>query len=177
MEPVAEPQNEPVIVVVRRRPYWWWWFVSVVAVVVTFFAARAIPPWYPIGTWWGAFFTSAGFGGSLAVVGAGTAAFIAYHNSQKDREQKRVADEMARWWDRFAWACEQAVSTKPGESEMGLVVLESLIDSALTSNDDIEMTVGVLNVIDGMKQPVGGSTNDADAATDGATPATQRGWH
>lgn len=168
----VEPEDEDEVVVVYvRRPYWWWWVASVAAVVLTFVVARAIPPWHPIGTWWGTFFTSAGFGGSLAVVGAGTAAVIALHNSRKDREQKQTADEMARWWDRFAWACEQAISKEKGESEMGVGVLRNLIKSPLTRNADLEMVVDILNVVDVDRPLVGVSDDNADAATNDA-PAT-----
>ncbi|AZZ49952.1 hypothetical protein [Rathayibacter rathayi] len=115
--------------------------------VIAFAVARFIPPLYADGTWWGTFFTSAGFGGSLAVLGAGIASYIAYHNSSRDREQKHEADDLARWWDRFAWACEKAVSTKRGESEMGLSVLATLIDAPWARDEDNEMAINVVNVI------------------------------
>ena len=148
-----------------RRPYWWWWLISVAAIVGTFFLARAIPPWHPIGTWWGDFLTSAGFGGSLAVLGAGTAAYIAYHNSRQDREQKRDADDLARWWDRFAWACEKAVSTEAGDSEMGLTVLDTLLDAEWTRDEDLDMTLAVITTI---RRHVRGSS--------ATVPTRQNGW-
>lgn len=129
----------------RLSARWWWLFTA--AIVLAFVVARAIPPFYPDGTWWGTFFTSAGFGGSLAVVGAGVASFIAFHNSRSDREQKRDSDELARWWDRFAWACEKAVSELPGESVMGLTVLTTLIDAPWARDEDSEMAISVSNVI------------------------------
>lgn len=159
--------------------------------VATFFVARAIPPWYPIGTWWGDFLTSAGFGGTLAVIGAGTASFIAYHNSQADRvqksesdrlarDQKRASDEQTRWWERFAWACEQALSTDPRESLLGRAVLSNLIQSPLSTDDDIYMTVDIIQIVDPEYQLVADSADDDsatddDSAADGDASSMQRG--
>lgn len=132
---------------VGRRLHGARWWVPLLAALAAFITARLIPPLYADGTWWGTFFTSAGFGGSLAVVGAGIASYIAFHNSQSDREQKHEADDLARWWDRFAWACEKAVSTTPGESEMGLSVLKTLIDAPWARDEDNEMAIDVFNAI------------------------------
>jgi hypothetical protein len=115
--------------------------------------ARLLPPSAPDASWWGTFFTSAGFGGSLAVVGAGIASSIAFHNSQSDREQRHEADDLARWWGRFAWACEKAVSTKRGESEMGLSVLTTLIDAPWARDEDNGMAIDVFNVINEAMAP------------------------
>lgn len=76
---------------------------------------RCIPPLYPDGQWWGTFLTSAGFGGSLAVVAALTAARLAWLTAQADRRERRLAVDRSQWWERFSGACEKAVSTKPGE--------------------------------------------------------------
>ena len=124
-----------------------WWAITGLAVAVSFCIARAIPPWHPDGTWWGAFFTSAGFGGSLAVIGAGVASCVALHNSSRDRVQKRAADDLARWWDRFAWACEKTVSDDGHAPAMGLAVLRNLIGADWTSMGDDEMTVGIVNMM------------------------------
>ncbi len=171
-EPAAPEQlDEPT----QSKHRHWWWLITAAAVVVTFIVARAIPPWHPDGTWWGKFFTSAGFGGTLAVVGASIAAYIAYHNSQEDRVQSRElsrqdrdhsrelarqeraqsleAIERARWWDRLSWACEKAVSKKPGESEMALTVIRSLLDAQWVKDEDWQTTLGVMNVIIGMPEP------------------------
>lgn len=115
--------------------------------------ARFIPLLHGDGTWWRTFFTSAGFGGSLAVVGAGIASSIAFHNSSSDRAQKHEADDLARWWDRFAWACEKAVSTKRGESEMGLSVLATLVDAPWARDEDNEMAIAVFNVLNEAMAP------------------------
>lgn len=121
--------------------------MTLIAVVGTFIVARAIPPFYPDGTWWGTFFTSAGFGGSLAVIGAGIASYIAYHNSREDRKQSRDAMDLARWWDRFAWACEKAVSKNPAESVMALSVATALLDAPWAREEDNLMAIGVFNEI------------------------------
>ncbi len=81
------------------------------------------------------------------MVGASIAAVIAFHNSRSDRRQKQDADALAQWWGRFTWACEKAVSTKRGESEMGLSVLTALIDAPWARDEDNEMAIGVANVI------------------------------
>jgi hypothetical protein len=124
-----------------------WWLAAVAFLALGSVVGRLIPPPYPDGHWWGTFVTSAGFGGSLAVIGAGAAAWIAFHNSRRDRDQKQVAEDRTQWWVRFAWACEKAVSTKPGESEMGLSVLQALIDAPWARDEDNEMAIGVANVI------------------------------
>ena len=81
------------------------------------------------------------------MIGAGAASSVALHNSSRDREQKRGADDLARWWDRFAWACEKTVSEDENESGMGIIVLTSLIGARWTRMEDADMTVGVLNMI------------------------------
>jgi hypothetical protein len=128
------------------------------AVIASFCSARVIPPWHPDGTWWGAFLTSAGFGGSLAVLGAVAAACVALHNSTHDREQKREADELARWWDRFAWACDRAVSDEESVARTGIAVLTGLLDAEWTRMGDDDMTVQIVNLI------------TSAAASDGPTP-------
>lgn len=117
-----------------------WWLVSALAVAVSFGFARSVPPWHPD-------FTSAGFGGSLAVIGAGAASCVALHNSSRDREQKRAADDLARWWDRFAWACEKTVSDDDHAPAMGLAALRNPIGAGWTSMGDDEMTVGIVNMM------------------------------
>jgi len=124
-----------------------WWVFALVFIALGLVVGRLIPPPYPDGQWWSAFVVSAGFGGSLAVIGGGLAAWIAFHNSRRDRDQKQFADDRAQWWVRFAWACEKAVSTRPGESEMGLSVLQALIDAPWAMDEDNEMAIGVANVI------------------------------
>jgi len=117
------------------------------ALVLGMILGRAVPPPYPDGQWWGTFLTSAGFGGSVAFIGATIAAVIALHNSRSDRRQKQEAEELTQWWGRFTWACEKAVSKEPGESEMGLSVLSALIDAPWARDEDNEMAIGVANVI------------------------------
>lgn len=145
----AEPPSAPPR---RRRLPALWWLFAALGLIVGVIGGLLIPPPYPDEQWWGTFLTSAGFGGSLAVVGAGIAAAIAFHNSRSDRQQKQDADALVQWWGRFTWACEKAVSTKRGESEMGLSVLKALIDAPWARDEDNEMAIGVANVInDAMK--------------------------
>jgi hypothetical protein len=131
----------------RRRLPTWWWLFGLIGLGVGVVLGRAIPPPYADGAWWATFATSAGFGGSLAVLGALVAASIAYLNSRNDRRQKKEADDLEQWWGRFSWACERAVSTTPGESELGLEVLNSLIDAPWTRDEDNEMVLEVANAI------------------------------
>lgn len=137
----------PAPVAPRRRLPALWWLLATIGAVAGVIVGLIIPPPYPDGQWWGTFLTSAGFGGSLAVIGASIAAAIAFYNSRSDRRQKQDADALAQWWGRFTWACEKAVSTKRGESEMGLSVLTALIDAAWARDEDNEMAIGVANVI------------------------------
>ncbi len=147
----ADPES-PVPLTVWKRLRALWWLFAAAGLIVGVIVGRIIPPPYPDGHWWGTFLTSAGFGGSLAVVGASIAASIAFYNSRSDRSQKRDADDLTQWWGRFTWACEKAVSTKRGESEMGLSVLNALVDAPWARDEDNEMAIGVANVInDAMK--------------------------
>lgn len=170
-QPADVPDVGPSQAPPRCPKAWWWIFTG--SLVATFVVARAIPPFYPDGTWWGTFFTSAGFGGSLAVIGAGVASYIAFHNSRSDREQKRQADDLARWWDRFAWACEKAVSTAPGESEMGLSVLETLIDAPWARDEDNEMLISVINAI---TQAISAPAPPVVASTQAVMTPKNRWW-
>jgi hypothetical protein len=133
--------------------FWPRWLVSLAIAAFGVLVGRVVPPPYPDGQWWGTFVTSAGFGGSLAVLGAGGAAWIAFHNSRRDRDQKQFADDRSQWWVRFTWACEKAVSTEPGEAEMGLSVLQALISAPWARNEDNEMAIGIANVILGVNAP------------------------
>ncbi|MCR2799486.1 hypothetical protein QNO21_10145 [Microbacterium sp. zg-Y818] len=127
----------------------WWPLViaALVGMVGGFTVGRAMPPFYPDGQWWSTFLTSAGFAGSLAVVAAIIAAMITWYNSHRDRRANREADDRTTWWGRFTWGCEKAVSTKHGESEMGLSVLKALLDAPWAREEDNVMVVDVANVI------------------------------
>lgn len=103
---------------------------------------------------------------SLAVIGAGAAAGVALHNSTRDREQKRGADELARWWDRFAWACDRAVSEDESVSRTGMAVLTGLIDAEWTRMGDDDMTVTIINLI----TDVGASDGSAGTPREGSRP-------
>lgn len=160
------------VVIERRRLVWWWWPLTLAACLATFIVARTIPPWYPIGTWWGTFFTSAGFGGSLAVIGAVVASSVAFHNSRADRQQKASSDDLARWWDRFSWATEKAVSKVPSESVMGLTVLKQVMRTPWASSEDKVMALGVVDTI--RANPPQAASQQSDAAQREA-PKRRRG--
>ena len=81
-----------------------------------------------------------------AVIGgffAMLAAVLAAVNAHQSRKWVR----REQYWTRFSWACEKSVSQVPGESEMGLAVLEALLNAPWTKDEDNEMALGVINVI------------------------------
>lgn len=78
-------------------------------------------------------------GGIFAFAAAVLAAVNAYQSRQWVRREQ--------YWTRFSWACEKSVSQVPGESEMGLAVLDALLDAPWTKDEDNEMALGVINVI------------------------------
>jgi len=133
------------------------WLIPVTALVVGvalgYLAATFLSAPAPnIRSWLAKFFISPGFGGSFAVLGAVVAASIAFHNSRQDRLQKERAEDRALWWGQFTWAVERAVDTKPGESELGLLMLMKLIESDLTNDSDNEIVLAVVDVVTETKQ-------------------------
>lgn len=78
-------------------------------------------------------------GGLFALAAAVLAAVNAYQSRQWVRREQ--------YWTRFSWACEKSVSHVPGESEMGLAVLDALLNAPWTKDEDNEMALGAINVI------------------------------
>jgi hypothetical protein len=78
-------------------------------------------------------------GGAFALIAAVLAAVNAY--------QSRIWVRREQYWTRFSWACEKSVSRVPGESEMGLSVLNALLNAPWTKDEDNEMAIGVINVV------------------------------
>lgn len=79
----------------------------------------------------------------MAVIGAGIAAWIAWQNSQRDRQQRQEADDRDQWWSRFVWACEASVSGEPGRSEVGISVLSKLLDAPWATPEDNELALDI----------------------------------
>jgi hypothetical protein len=89
-------------------------------------------------------------GGIFALVAAVLAAVNAHQSRKWVRREQ--------YWTRFSWACEKSVSQVPGESEMGLAVLDALLYAPWTRDEDSEMALGVINVVvayggDGVEDP------------------------
>lgn len=78
-------------------------------------------------------------GGFFALAAAVLAAINAHWSRQWVRREQ--------YWTRFSWACEKSVSQVPGESEMGLAVLDALLNAPWTKDEDNEMALGAINVI------------------------------
>lgn len=146
------------------------WLYALAGLVLGVIVGRIIPPPYPDGQWWSNFLTSPGFGGSVAALVAGTAATIAWHNSASDRRQKQSTDDSTRWWDRFTWAAEKAISKNPGESELGLSVLTELLDAPWVRDEDNEMALVVSNVI------AAGVSNEPEVTENSAPAGKRKRW-
>lgn len=94
---------------------------------------RMFPPFILDDGFWRQFLTSAGFGGTAAVV----AAVIAYraarrsareaaHQATEDREERRAANRKEQWWARAEWALNQVAT---GDPRLGFDVLAALAES------------------------------------------------
>lgn len=91
---------------------------------------RMFPPFVLDDSFWRTFFTSAGFGGVMAVIAA-TIAYLAARHSAKsartqataDRDQRNLSDRKEQWWARAEWALNQVAS---GDAELGYRMLDAL---------------------------------------------------
>jgi hypothetical protein len=124
---------------------------------------------------WRAFFTSAGFGGAMALGAAGVAFGAAAHSSHRtaenaskdrdqrndaagqDREQRDMADMRAQWWDRFTWATERALDEKT--RDVGVVSMIGLVGHPWASTEDTEIAEAVADALDRMDTEVSESAN------------------
>jgi hypothetical protein len=140
----------------RSRPPWSRrrWLVTILCTgAVSAILGRVLPPFEIDGTWWGTFFTSAGFGGAAAV-GAATIALSAAvytsnraaNNAAQDRDQRALAEQRSQWWDRFIWATERAVN--PATSIVGVKVLSTLAGPDIATLEDAKIAIEVTEVID-----------------------------
>ncbi|PPF54616.1 hypothetical protein C5C13_13380 [Clavibacter michiganensis] len=82
-----------------------------------------------------------------AAVIAGIAGLAAATLSAINAHRARHWTQRDQWWQRFTWACEKSVSQEPGQSEMGLSVLEALIAVPWATDEDNEMAIAVANTI------------------------------
>jgi hypothetical protein len=111
---------------------WLWSLALVAAAIVGAIVGRLFPPFELDEGFWRTFLTSAGFGGSMAVVAA-TIAYLAARHSAKssrmqateDREQRKISDRKEQWWARAEWALNQ-VSSETGDTELGYRMLNAL---------------------------------------------------
>ncbi len=149
-EPVEIPQS-------AQRPPWRSWATVLVPLAVGVVVGRSVPPPIPDGQWWATYLTSPGFGGTAAVLAAGIAGGIAWHNSAKDRKLRQLTEQRSQWWDRFTWATEKAID--PKTSVVGSKVLDALVIPSLATEEDARMAIEVSEIIDPptpAEQPEGG---------------------
>lgn len=122
------------------------------ALLVGVVVGRQLPPFWGSDTFARQFLLSSGFAGSVAFLGAGGAALVAYLNSLRDREQRQASDYQTQWWTRFVWACEKAVDRNPREAQIGLHALTHLIESPLMTDEDVEFAYNITMEISGQHE-------------------------
>jgi hypothetical protein len=123
---------------------------AVVLVVIALLVGALIrgffPPFVLDDPFWRSFFTSAGFGGSAAVL----AALIAYAaarqaanttrvQAEADREVTERRDRKAQWWLRAEWALNQVTSGTTERAEVGQKVLEALAGSEWAEEHEFDI--------------------------------------
>lgn len=79
----------------------------------------------------------------IAAIAAIVGAVLAGVNASKARQW--VGRD--QWWTRFSWAIEKSISKNPAESELGISVVNALIDVPWAKDEDNEMAIAVVNVI------------------------------
>lgn len=130
----------------RRQGPW----RAVVLVVVALLAGAIIrglfPPFVLDDSFWRSFFTSAGFGGSAAVLAAliaylaaRQAANTARVQAEADREVTERRDRKAQWWLRAEWALNQVASGNTARAEIGQKVLEALAGSEWAEEHEFDI--------------------------------------
>jgi hypothetical protein len=54
-------------------------------------------------------------------------------------QQKNRADRRSEWWRRTAWAFERTFSNDDGQAGLGWKMLETLVESTLSTRDDSDI--------------------------------------
>lgn len=78
---------------------------------------------------------------AIGACAAVAAALLAAVNARRSRQW--VGRD--QWWTRFSWAIEKSISRDPVESELGLSVIDALIDVPWAQNEDNELAVAAVN--------------------------------
>jgi hypothetical protein len=141
------------------------------------FLGRLFPPFVLDNDFWRAFFTSAGFGGVMALAAAGVAFGAAAYSShragqnalrdreqrdqaaeqdreqrdqaaEQDRQQREKADLRAQWWDRFTWATERALD--PKTRDVGVVSMIGLVGHPWAGQEDTDIAFAVADALESM---------------------------
>lgn len=79
--------------------------------------------------------TSAGFGGTAAVV----AALVAYLGVRKTVRQQRLNARKDQWWERARWALDRTLSEDSRVRAVGFSVLEALGDSEYAAEHEFDV--------------------------------------
>lgn len=115
----------------ERQGFGWWSLV--VAAAIGCIIGRLFPPFVMDDPFWRSFFTSAGFGGVMAVLAAAIAYTAARHSAKsardqaaEDRNQRKISDRKEQWWARAEWALNQVAN---GNQELGYRMLNALGES------------------------------------------------
>lgn len=140
--------------------------VATVGVAAGAVLGRLFPPFVLDDAFWRAFFTSAGFGGVMALCAAavafGAAAYSSHRSAEnaskdreqrnqaaeQDRQQREMADYRAQWWDRFTWATERALDDET--RDVGLVSMIGLVGHPWASREDTDIAIAVADALDSM---------------------------
>ncbi len=151
---------------------------------------RLFPPFVLDDGFWRAFFTSAGFGGVMALAAAGVAFGAAAYSSHRagqnaskdreqrdeaadqdrqqrdqaadqDRQQRERADHRAQWWDRFTWATERALDEKT--RDVGVVSMIGLVGHPWASQEDTDIAIAVADALESRDTEIDGMGTEEGA--------------
>lgn len=81
---------------------------------------------------WGDWLTSAGFGGTAAVV----AAVIAFFGVRRAAATQRENARKDHWWDRLKWAVDLVLSGDEGKANVGLTALLAITEAKGFDRDE-----------------------------------------
>lgn len=86
---------------------------------------------YPLLTW-GAWLTSSGFGGTMAV----SAALIAFLGVSRTATTQRENARKDQWWDRLKWAIDFVLSGDEDKANVGLTALAAITEAEGFDRDE-----------------------------------------
>jgi hypothetical protein len=88
---------------------------------------------------------------------------------------RRKLNELTKreqWWTRWSWTVEKSLSESPAEREMGLVIMDALVDMPWLSEDDEQIALAVSKAVIARNTAENGSLEEPNV-TD---PGRERSW-